>query len=157
MTVVNFAADPWTWWGEGDDMIFIDGEDFPPSFHGTGSEEIFGGGACPAVEYTGPYTGFHMVENWIDESDLSEGADQKQWLGTNGLYRFHVNDPIRFKESIRVTIEHGHSNNKTNDYSSVAFWYQEGINQSLPPLAPFEQRGYTRDYREPPDVNSNSD
>ncbi len=150
MTVVNFAADPRSWWGEGDDMIFIDGEDFPPSFHGTGSEEIFGGGACPAVEYTGPYTGFHTVENWIDETDKRKGAANRKWLGTNGLYRFHVNDPIRFRESIRVTIEHGHANNKTNDYSSVAFWYQEGINETLPPLAPIEERGFTTDYREPP-------
>jgi hypothetical protein len=29
----------YTWWGEGDDMIFIDGEPWPPSLHGTGSED----------------------------------------------------------------------------------------------------------------------
>jgi hypothetical protein len=140
LTVVNLKGDPWTWWGEGDDMVFIDGEGFPPSIHGTGSEEIFGGGACPAVEYTGPYTGFHCVENWNKEN----------WLGTNGMYRFYVTDPIRFKKALRVTIEHGHGNNKANDYSSVAFWYQKGVNQNLPALAPFSERLQRTDYLNTP-------
>ena len=38
------------WYGEGDDMIFIDDDNWPPSLHGTGTEEIFGGGACPQYE-----------------------------------------------------------------------------------------------------------
>ncbi len=136
LTVVNLKRDGWAWWGEGDDMVFIDGEGFPPSIHGTGSEEIFGGGACPAIEFTGPYTGFHCVENWNGE----------QWLGTNGMYRFYVTDPIRFRKAIRVTIEHGHGNDKANDYSSVAFWYQKGVNQKLPPLAAFTERAHRTDY-----------
>ena len=37
------------WYGEGDDMVFIDGDTWPPSIHGTGTEEIFGGGACPST------------------------------------------------------------------------------------------------------------
>ena len=92
-------------------MIFIDGEGWPPSFHGTGSEEIFGGGACPTAEYAGPYTGFHLIGN-LDYS------------GKISMYRFYVNDPVRFRKSIRMTIEHGHANNFGNDYSSTAFWYQ---------------------------------
>jgi hypothetical protein len=111
LTVVNLTK---KWWGEGDDMIFIDGEPFPPSYHGTGTEEIFGGGASPSQEYTGPYTGFHCVENRM----------KHPWAGANGMYRFCVTDPIRFRKSIRVTLEHGHANNFANDYSSVAFWYQ---------------------------------
>jgi phage protein U len=31
----------WNWYGEGDDMIFIDGEQWPPSLHGTGTEDYF--------------------------------------------------------------------------------------------------------------------
>ena len=87
------------WWGEGDDMVFIDGENFPPSIHGTGIEEIFGGGAGPVTEYSGPYTGFHCIEN---------RACHDYW-GTNGMYRFYITDPIRFRKSIRVTLEHGGS------------------------------------------------
>jgi hypothetical protein len=49
------------WYGEGDDMVFVDGEAWPPSIHGTGTEEIFGAGACPVREFAGPYHGFHLV------------------------------------------------------------------------------------------------
>lgn len=127
MTVVNNERE---WYGEGDDMVFIDGEGFPPSIHGTGTEEIFGAGACPDMEYSGPYTGYHCIENRADY----------RWWGTNGMYRFYLADPLRFRESIRVTIEHGHGNDKANDYSSCAFWYQQGVNASLPALAPPAER-----------------
>jgi D-arabinan exo alpha-(1,3)/(1,5)-arabinofuranosidase (non-reducing end) len=109
------------WYGEGDDMIFIDGETWPPRYHGTGTEEIFGGGACPNHEYAGPYSGFHMTEN--------KGG--KNFAGKVSLFRWFVHDPVRFQKSIRWTIEHGHANNFENDYSSVAYWYQ------LEPHAPF--------------------
>jgi hypothetical protein len=39
-----------------------------------------------------------------------------------------------------VTLEHGHGNDMANDYSSVAFWYQEGVNTDLPPLAGLQRR-----------------
>ncbi|MBX7257878.1 MAG: DUF2961 domain-containing protein [Candidatus Hydrogenedentes bacterium] len=118
------------WWGEGDDMVFIDGETWPPSFHGTGSEEIFGGGACPNVEYSGPYTGFHLVEN----------REGDKWFGKNAMYRLFVNDPIRFDKSIRVTIEHGHADDQGNDYSSVAFWYQNEPHATFAPLPAKDER-----------------
>jgi len=115
------------WYGEGDDMIFIDGEDWPPSFHGTGSEEIFGGGACPNIPYTGPYTGYLRIDN-------------KDFSGKNSSYRFYVTDPIRFKKSIRATIEHGHANNFANHYSSVAFWYQTEPHAPFPKLPSVVER-----------------
>ena len=127
LTVVNNERE---WYGEGDDMVFIDGEGFPPSIHGTGTEEIFGGGACPMEEYSGPYTGFHCIEN----------RGRYSYWGTNGMYRFYLVDPLRFRKSIRVTLEHGHGNDKANDYSSVAFWYQCGVNSHLPSLPPFAAR-----------------
>ncbi len=130
LTVVNFKP---RWWGEGDDMVFIDGQPWPPQIHGTGSEEIFGGGACPAKEFSGPYTGFHCIEN----------KNQRNFWGTNGMYRFYLTDPLRFKKSIRATIEHGEANNLANDYTSVAFWYQKGTNKNLSPLPAFSQRRLT--------------
>jgi hypothetical protein len=111
------------WYGEGDDMIFIDGEAWPPSYHGTGSEEIFGGGACPTAEYAGPYTGFHLIGN-LD------------YRGKVSMYRFYVNDPVRFRKSIRMTVEHGHANNFANDYSSTVFWYQADPHRPLAALPP---------------------
>jgi hypothetical protein len=119
LNIDNAAAH---WYGEGDDMIFIDGEAWPPSYHGTGSEEVFGGGACPTAEYAGPYTGFHLIGN-LDYS------------GKISMYRFYVNDPVRFRKSVRMTIEHGHANNFGNDYSSTAFWYQADPHKPFGPLA----------------------
>jgi hypothetical protein len=127
LTVVNRAPQ---WWGEGDDMVFIDGEVFPPSLHGTGTEEIFGGGACPDTEYSGPYTGFHCIEN----------RDGFRWFGTNGMYRFFLHDPIRFSRSLRVSIEHGHANDLANHYSSVAFWYDRSPSGKPRPFPSLEKR-----------------
>ena len=108
------------WYGEGDDMVFIDDDTWPPSIHGTGTEEIFGGGACPSTEYAGPYTGFHHIAS-------------PDYDGLIGMYRWYVHDPIHFSKSIRWTLEHGHANNFANDYSSVAYWYQTPHGK-LPPL-----------------------
>lgn len=107
------------WYGEGDDMVFVDGETWPPSIHGTGSEEIFGGGACPSQEFSGPYSGFHLVE-----SDDYEGLV--------GMYRWYLHDPIHYSRSLRWTIEHGHANNFSNHYASVAYFYQTPIRAADP-------------------------
>jgi len=125
--VLNIDNSMGNWYGEGDDMIFIDGEGWPPSYHGTGSEEIFGGGACPSAEYAGPYTGFHLIGN-LD------------FTGKVSMYRWYVNDPVRFRKSIRMTIEHGHANNIANDYSSTAFWYQDEPHKAFRPLPAAAER-----------------
>jgi hypothetical protein len=115
------------WYGEGDDMIFIDGDKWPPRIHGTGSEEIFGGGACPSTEYAGPYTGYHLIEN-------------PNFSGKNAMYRWYLHDPIRFKKSIKMGIEHGHANNFENDYASVVYWYQSEPHHKFPSLPGREDR-----------------
>lgn len=104
-------TDAWNWYGEGDDMIFIDGEAFPPSLHGTGTEDYFNTAWCPSEAYSAPYHGI----------TLPGGPN---WSGRISLYRFHIEDPVTFTESIRVTIEHGHANKRSDDLSSVAYWYQ---------------------------------
>ncbi len=106
------------WYGEGDDMIFVDGELFPPALHGTGTEDYFNTAWCPTQEYNAPYHGILL-------------AGEQNWWGKVSLYRFHIDDPIRFRESIRVTIEHGHANRRSDDYASTAYWYQRE------PHAPF--------------------
>jgi len=109
------------WYGEGDDMVFVDGESWPPAIHGTGTEEIFGGGACPSREYAGPYHGFHLIES-------------PDYAGLVGAYRWFVHDPIRFTRSLRWTVEHGHANNFANEYASVAYWYQTEPHAPFPSL-----------------------
>ena len=112
LNIVNLRhTSDWNWYGEGDDMIFIDGEAFPPSLHGTGTEDYFNTAWCPAQSYHAPYHGI----------TLPGGPN---WSGQISLYRFHIEDPIPFQESIRVTLEHGHANRRRDDISSVAYWYQ---------------------------------
>jgi len=125
-----FARTKNAWWGEGDDMIFIDGESWPPRLHGTGSEDYFDTAYCPRQEFCTPYHGLTVYS----------GTKEWPWQGKNSLYRYHIEDPICFERSIRVTIEHGHANNLNNDYSSTAYWYQTEPHRPFPPLLPVEER-----------------
>lgn len=98
-----------TWWGEGDDMIFIDDDVWPPSLHGTGTEDYF-------LHAWGMQNhGYHYGGSILHEQDLP---------GYSAAYRLHVADPVRFTERIRVTIEHGHANHLADDWASTAYWYQ---------------------------------
>jgi hypothetical protein len=126
LTVDNTAGG---WYGEGDDMIFVDGVTWPPTYPGTGHEEIFNSGCCPETEFAGPFTGFYLIENL-----------RGNFGGKNQMYRFYVNDPIRFQKSIRVTVEHGHANNFDNDYTSTAFWYQKDPHQPFPRMPKADAR-----------------
>ena len=131
LNIDNFDASNqvYTWPGEGDDMIFIDGEPWPPSLHGTGTEDYFGcSWGFPSGEYDAPYHG------------ISLGSDVQEHFGKWSLYRWHIEDPVRFTESIRVTIEHGHANDQGNIYSSVAYWYQLEPHRAQPALPPVSER-----------------
>ncbi len=115
------------WYGEGDDMIFIDGEEWPPSLHGTGTEDYFNTAYCPMIKYDAPYHGLTIPGG-------------PNWSGKISLYRFHIEDPIHFTRSIRVTIEHGHNNQRSDDYSSTAYWYQAEPHKPFPALPPVQDR-----------------
>lgn len=118
------------WYGEGDDMIFIDGEPWPPRLHGTGTEDYFNTAFCPHEEYNSPYHGVTVCS----------GDVEWPWRGKNSVYRYHIEDPIYFEESIRVTIEHGHGNSLSNDYSSTAYWYQTEPHLPFQPLLAVKDR-----------------
>ena len=115
------------WWGEGDDMIFVDGEK-RPSINGTGSEDYYLGawgfdaGAFHYLLFGAPVVGGYRA-----------GA---HW----SVYRFHLDSPVSFTKSIRVTIEHGHANHRSDNYFSVAYWYQAEPHAKFPPLPPVEAR-----------------
>lgn len=114
------------WYGEGDDMIFIDGEE-KASLLGTGTEDFFNTSWCPKTLFNHPYYGYARVNN------------DNGWLGRTHVYRFFVADPIYFEKSLRGTIEHGHNNNLTLDISSVVYWYQSEAGV-LPPAPTKEDR-----------------
>jgi hypothetical protein len=117
------------WWGEGDDMIFIDGAK-TPTLHGTGTEDYFSN-AWGLGRYMTPLYGAPLYEIY------DKGAQ-------SCVYRFHLDDPIAFRHSIRVTIEHGHANSRSDDYSSVAYWYQTEPGDSFGYLGPARGRMTSR-------------
>lgn len=120
LSVTHFQG---SWWGEGDDMIFIDGEK-EPSINGTGTEDYFGH-AWGMQKNSFLYNG-----SIIHESDMP---------GYQVSYRFHLPDPVRFSKKIKVTIEHGHANHLSDDWSSTAYWYQTLPSPKLS-ILPVEKR-----------------
>ena len=115
------------WFGEGDDMFFIDGET-TPSINGTGTEDYFLGawdfGTHPFSysTYGAPVTGEELAG------------------GRTSLYRFHLDSPIPFTKSLKATIEHGHANVRSDNFFSVAYWYQTEPHAPFPKLPAVEDR-----------------
>jgi hypothetical protein len=110
------------WFGEGDDMIFIDG-DTAPTINGTGSEDYYNGAwdfGLQAFAY--PHNGAPLV------------VDPERLGGRYCLYRWHTESPITFDKSIRVTIEHGHANHRSDNFYSTAYWYQAEPHADFPAL-----------------------
>jgi hypothetical protein len=116
------------WWGEGEIKFFLDGDHEFPTICGTGTEDYFCGSynfENPVThqyqEYTTPYAGLAQVRR-------PNGVYQSQTRF--GLYRWHIADPVRFQEDLKVTIQAlgwrsgGRYLPLQDDIASVAFWYQ---------------------------------
>lgn len=115
------------WWGEGDDMFFIDGAS-RPSIAGTGSEDYFLG----AWDFGGKPFSYQLYGAPVLGKELAGSR--------SSVYRFHLDSPIPFMRSFKATIEHGHANHRSDNYYSVAYWYQAEPHAPFPPLPPVEQR-----------------
>jgi hypothetical protein len=115
------------WWGEGDDMFFVDGET-TPSINGTGSEDYFLG----AWGF-----GDHPFAYGLFGAPVK--GNEKAGSRTS-VYRFHLDSPITFTKSLRATIEHGHANHRSDNFFSVAYWYQTEPHAAFPALPPADQR-----------------
>lgn len=122
------------WYGEGDDMFLVDGEAWPGSAHGTGTEDYFNQSWCPDEHYLHPYFGTARAPGRLNDSP------RFGWLGRTHVYRFHLEDPVRFKKSLRASIEHGHANCLTLELASVAYWYQTLPSKPMPPLPAAAER-----------------
>jgi hypothetical protein len=122
------------WYGEGDDMFFIDGAE-SPTLHGTGTEDYFNTAWCPKEEFLSPYFGYPKVH-------LPENSDKRFEIGWNGrthVYRFHITDPVYFDKSLKFSIEHGHNNVLVLEMRTVAYWYQSEASR-LPGMKSKEER-----------------
>ncbi len=120
-----FETDRFNWPGEGDDYIEID--DGEIILYGTGTEDYFCTSWCPAEYYCSPYFGIPLPGG-------------KNWSGKISYYRYHIEDPIYFHKNIKVKIEHGHANQRSDDFSSTAYWYQSEPHKTFEQLLPVDER-----------------
>jgi hypothetical protein len=115
------------WWGEGDDMFFVDGEK-QPSINGTGSEDYFLG----AWDFGDRPFSYALFGAPVKGAELAGSR--------SSVYRFHLDSPIPFTTSLRATIEHGQANHRSDNLFSVAYWYQKEPHAAFPALPPVAQR-----------------
>ena len=129
------------WWGEGEIKFFMDGDTKFPTIAGTGTEDYFCGsydfdakapdGTIQYHEFTTPYAGLPQV---------IRGDGHYQVEQRFGLYRWHITDPIRFEQDLKVTIQAlgwrtgGRYLPLQDDIASVAFWYQQEPHAKFPKL-----------------------
>jgi hypothetical protein len=130
-----------SWFGEGDEKIYIDGED-EPSIWGTGTEDYFLSAWGLQSGVNTPYFGTVYFDQWGIVG------------GHTSAFRWHLADPVVFNKKIKVTIEHygwispdenkerrPHSwNEREDDYATVAYWYQTGVPTFKPETPSAEER-----------------
>lgn len=128
------------WWGEGEIKFFMDGDTKFPTICGTGTEDYF----CGAWGFYGPdsredpyttvYTGMPLVRHVDNE------------VPKFGLYRWHIQDPIRFESDLKVTIQalgwwpNGKYQPLQDDIASTAYWYQAEPHAKFPEMLPVHLR-----------------
>jgi len=112
------------WWGEGDTIFHVDGKALT---HTPGTEDEYG--SCWGFEHTYSYVYSGYIQ--MDE-------------GKNRMYRWYIANPVRFQKSLEVEIQNQRADGgaqvpSRDDYTSVAFWYQEGAHPA-PALPPYAER-----------------
>lgn len=138
-TFLSIVALERYWWGEGEMKFFIDGDTEHPTICGTGTEDYAGGAWAfqdqlskdvePQVRtFSAPYFGYPQYET----RDVSRGAPYATAMAPHhGMYRWHLPDPVYFGSDLRVTLQQiGQVGTglfeRSDDVSSVAYWYQQG-------------------------------
>ena len=129
------------WWGEGEILMFLDGDKNHPTIIGTGTEDYFGGAwgfvkDGESRSYSAPYLGYVDVR-----PEITPGYTAGNMRAGSRfiLYRFHIQDPVYFKKDLKVQMQclgwrgEGRYLPLTDDVSSVAYWYQ------AEPHAPFPE------------------
>jgi hypothetical protein len=137
-TVLSVRASQPGWFGEGDDRFYVDGDTIP-TLHGTGTEDYFN-------------------DAWAFRTVNRPNYGASIWEGMNAgshitAYRWHVTDPVFFEKSLKFSIEHkgnlffenytlseAYTDRRPDFFSSVAFWYQQGLPNPFPELPPVSER-----------------
>ena len=133
-TYLHWATKANGWWGEGEIKFYIDGDTDFPTICGTGTEDYICGAWGFEVdgkyrEFASPYSGMHKVGK-TDETYRSQRYFD--------MYRWHVTDPVYFKNDLRITIQalgwrsNGRYLPLQDDISSVAYWYSDTLDDVYP-------------------------
>ncbi len=101
---------------EGDPRFYFD-DSLTPQAQGTGTEEWGGwgdywGGRNMTLPFAGHPTGAESEKDAKNEQDKIESA-----------YRFLLADLMPFGRNARITLEHGGTNESTQHYETVTYWY----------------------------------
>lgn len=120
------------WWGEGDDMIFVNDEN-KPLITGTGSEDYFlgswdFGGRDGAEPFAHSMYGAPLI------------VAPERTGGRYCCYRWHGENPVTFERYLKHTMEHGHANDRSDNFFSVGYWYQGTPATDFPALPPVAAR-----------------
>lgn len=137
-TYMCWGANSPGWWGEGEIKFFIDGDGEFPTICGTGTEDYF----CGSYGFSNPTTGDYMEFStaYTGMPQVIRANGEQGTPPRFGLYRWHIMDPIRFGQDLRVTIQAlgwqsgGRYLPLQDDISSVAFWYQTEPHAPFPAL-----------------------
>lgn len=135
-TSMGWGINDCRWWGEGEIKFYIDGDTEFPTICGTGTEDYFGGSHNWEVDgqyvtYSTPFMGMYQVLR-------PDGTYRSQHR--HAMYRWHIMDPIRFRQDLRVTIQAlGWRSERRflpgqHDICSVAYWYQKLPSPRFPNL-----------------------
>jgi len=125
------------WWGEGDEMMFIDDRS-KPKINGTGAEDYYLGAWCYGGCGISPFGTAYPTFAHERSGNPVNGGDKRgaHWM----VYRFHTDSPVPFDEYFKMTIEQGHANHRSDSYYTTAYWYQQGVHKMRKPLPPVAQR-----------------
>ncbi|NUP90891.1 MAG: DUF2961 domain-containing protein [Candidatus Sumerlaeia bacterium] len=123
------------WWGEGEIKFYLDGDQWP-TICGTGTEDYF----CGSYNFDrgGQYVAFSTPFAGLPQIIRPDGTYRSQQRF--GLYRWHVMDPVRFEQDLKVTIQAlgwrsgGRYLPLQDDIASTALWYQAEPHAPFPPL-----------------------
>lgn len=119
-----------SWWGEGDEKFWVDGEKFPSTI-GTGSEDYFGYAWCNPT----------LFQNAYHNQTIS--MNNKGHVCVN---RWHIADHIPFHTSFEAAIEKYFPNSRPTLYASTVYWYLAPGGQDPYPVLPVSERvGYWDD------------
>jgi hypothetical protein len=106
---LHIANSTQAWWGEGDEKVFVDNEEFP-SYFGTGTEDYYGYAWCSPEVFQKPY-------------HAQPRCDGPANFGHTSLNRFHIIDPIPYREALKFDMEIWHWQDVFSSWAATSYWY----------------------------------